>query len=93
MSMMMMMMMADLVSRQSGCSLERFAARGARESPLAGVDGRVNFEVAAIHERSSADLADVARCIGRVAAPVSSQQCRRPIPTFTHLDTKTPVYL
>jgi len=66
-------LMDHLVCVQCRRGLETLAARAAWKRSLGGVDGRVDFEVAAIHERSTTDFTDVACGVGRVSATVSSQ--------------------
>jgi len=75
----------DLVRIQCGCGLEGLSADGAGESTLQSVDGRMDFEVASIHERPATDLADMTAGIGSVATSVSSQQGDRTITPSTHL--------
>jgi len=58
----------NLVSIEGGSSLERLPAGAAGEGTFGGVNGRVNFQIAAIHERATADFTDVAGRVGRVAA-------------------------
>lgn len=65
--------------------LESFSTNTARERSLGGVDGGMDFEAAAVHERTTTDLTDMARGVGRVSTAVSSQQGSRPVAPLTHL--------
>lgn len=49
----------DLVGVKSRRRLERLSTSSARERTFGGVDGRVNFQVASIHKRTTANFTDV----------------------------------
>jgi len=73
--------------------LEGLAARAAGEGALARVNGPVDDEVTAVHERPAAHFTDVPPHVGRVTPSMCSQQCGRPVAPLTHLDQQTSVRL